>query len=150
MWTSTSPSAKIPSLMSDPRAFLGTEGFVGLLAVVVHAIVRVLRSGGVNAILARFKVKPIPKLWIPWLALVFGVAAGVLDAYLAGVPRTEFLRAALEGLIAGGLAIAGYELGPGTLKRIKEAREVVAGATVPEAPDEPAEDPRVDKETKPE
>lgn len=128
--------------MNDLHQALGTGGYVGLLALGVNLIVSVLRSGKANAILAKFKVRPIPKSWVPWLALVFGVAAGAIDAYASGVPRVEFIRAAIEGLVAGGLAIAGYELGPRTVKRAKDARAEKAGPR-------PSEDPKVDKSNAP-
>lgn len=85
------------------------ESFVAALAALVHLAIRLLRTGAFEVLLAKLGRKPVPKAWLPWLALALGTAAALLDARLGGAAWSAAWHPAFEGLLAGALAVAGYE-----------------------------------------
>ena len=107
-------------------------GIVGIIAVLVGFLVRLLKAERLNLFLAGFGVPPIPKVVLPWLALVLGIAAMVLQAKVGGANWVDSLLTGLDGIIAGGLAIAGNETMPSILPQ--GAAKLVFGKLPPPQP----------------
>jgi hypothetical protein len=122
---------------------LGSGGALAFVAVLVGALVRLLRTGRANALLAKFGIGPIPTHVLPWLALIFGSAAQLLDAYLTGaVTMQSASLAALDGVLAGALAIAGHEAvvkAPQRRAEAKQAAEPKVEEPTPKADESKAE-----------
>lgn len=120
---------------------LGSGGALAFVAVLVGALVRLLRTGRANAMLAKFGIGPIPPHVLPWLALIFGAAAQLLDAYLTGAVTMQAASlAALDGVLAGALAIAGHEAVVKAPQRRAEAKQ----ADEPKADEPKVEEPKVE------
>lgn len=94
-----------------------TLGWVAIAALLVGAVVRLLKSDSLTVALANLGLPPIPKRVLPWLSLVLGVASAILDVKLQG---TAWPEAVAKGLIAGVAAIAGHELGVESMRKGKE------------------------------
>lgn len=92
-------------------------GVVGIIAVLVGFLVRLLKAEKLNVFLAGFGIPAIPKSVLPWLALVLGIAATVLNAKVGGMNWVDALLTGVDGVLAGGLAIAGNETVPSILPR---------------------------------
>lgn len=119
---------------------LGTEGFTVLIALIVGALVRLVRTDKFAAFLEAAPVfKPVPKKALPWIALILGVLILVVDGAVNGhLGKAAILKTAVDGLFAGALAIAGHE----TLAKVFKKDEPEPPAptdTKPPAP--PSEDP---------
>lgn len=94
-----------------------TLGWVAAAALLVGAVVRLLKSNTLTIALANLGLPPIPKRVLPWVSLAFGVASAILDVKLQG---TAWIEAIAKGLIAGVAAIAGHELGVESMRNGKE------------------------------
>jgi len=94
---------------------LATLAFVGFL---VGWLVRMLKTNRVDLFLAMFRIPPIPKPALPWLALLLGATTMVLDAVLAGATWREAFLAAASGIVSGAVAIGGNETVPNLLFKI--------------------------------
>ena len=116
---------------------LGSGGSLAVLAVLVGFAVRLLRTGQANALLTRLGLRGVPTHLLPWAALVLGAVGQVLDAYLGGGLDSAKAAglAALDGVLAGALAIAGHE---SIVKAPERARALKpADAPQPEKQEEP-------------
>jgi hypothetical protein len=87
---------------------------LAVISALVGALVRVARSKRLGDWLDRLPpawIKAIPKSWLPFLALALGVVLAAVDARLNGGARTwsDAGMAAIEGVIAGSVAVAGHE-----------------------------------------
>lgn len=103
-------------------------GWLGLLAFIVGAIVRLLKTNAFDRVLARFGIGPLPKAALPWLAIGLGFAGSALEALLAGATPADAALHGLLGLFAGGAAIAGNETLTTPLAAVSPAaRNVVFG-----------------------
>jgi hypothetical protein len=71
---------------------------IGLLALLIHLIVRALKAG-------RFD-RWLPARWRPLAALWLGAVACVLDAVVAGTP---WQQAVLTALVAVAMAVLGHD-----------------------------------------
>lgn len=87
-------------------------GWVALAALIVGAVVRLMKQDMLGVALTRL-FRPggppiaIPTRVLPWLALAFGALAAVLDAVVAGA---SWDAAAQAGVIAAAGAVFGHEL----------------------------------------
>jgi hypothetical protein len=99
----------------------GSLTWLAIAAFVVGGVVRALKADALPAILTRF-LRPegppiaIPTRALPFLALVFGTAAAVLNSRVAGA---SWEVAAQDGVTAAAFAVFGHELlsgVPGTRK----------------------------------
>lgn len=88
--------------------FAGSGGLV-LLGVVLGGVVRLLRTEKFNDVLKKFGLKPVPSWSLPWLSVGLGAAAQVTEAVVGGGALSAALPAAVDGVLAGALAIAGHE-----------------------------------------
>ena len=88
--------------------FAGSGGLV-LLGVVLGGVVRLLRTEKFNDVLKKFGLKPVPSWSLPWLSVGLGAAAQVTEAVVGGSALSAALPAAVDGVLAGALAIAGHE-----------------------------------------
>lgn len=91
-------------------AMLGEHRWVAACALVIGAIVRVLKSDTPLPF-------TVPAKWRGWLAIGLGIVAGALEAVAGGTP---WARALAEGLTAALIAITGHELGVESLRGGKE------------------------------
>ena len=87
---------------------------LGTLAIVVGLVVRVLKSKRMNDWLDAAPpewVKPIPRAWLPWIAVLLGALVTTADGWTHGSIHTwrEALEVVLSGLMAGSAAVAGNE-----------------------------------------
>jgi hypothetical protein len=88
----------------------GPAGWLAILAFLVGAAVRLLKTNAADKVLARFYIPPIPKKLVPWLALILGYAASVLEAKVrGGYPWKAAALAGFWGVLAGSTAVAGQE-----------------------------------------
>lgn len=88
--------------------FAGSGGLV-LLGVVLGGVVRLLRTEKFNDVLKKFGLKPVPSWSLPWLSVGLGAAAQVTEAVVGGSALSAALPAAVDGVLAGALAVAGHE-----------------------------------------
>ncbi len=94
-----------------------TLGWVAAAALLVGAVVRLLKTDMLTIALANLGLPPIPKRVLPWVSLVLGVGSSILDVKLQG---TDWPSAIAKGLVAGVAAIAGHELGVESARKGKE------------------------------
>lgn len=130
-------------MLDQARQNIGEPGTLAIVAVAVGALVRVVRTKKADELLARLPfTKPIPKHWLPWVALGLGALVIMLDAKLNGGIDTwaQAFNLALEGALAGAFAIAGHETVVRTPGRVKEYRASMRPDTTPEA-EKPVEVP---------
>lgn len=86
---------------------MDTIMWTAVAAVVIGAIVRAIKSDGAKIALANLGLPPVPKRWLPWIALVLGALSAALDARVNG---SEWQQAAAYGVLAAGAAITGHDL----------------------------------------
>lgn len=100
--------------------------WIGMLALMIGAFVRALKTDGASALLSRLSGRDvengdepvrIPTRVLPFVALVAGAIAAVLDAYVGGASVEDALGA---GVMAAASAVFGHELLSGVpgIKRI--------------------------------
>lgn len=82
-------------------------GWIAVMAVIVGATVRALKSGASQSLLAALGLPPIPTRALPWLALALGGLAATLDAVTLGA---SWDAAAQAGVMAAAAAVFGHEL----------------------------------------
>lgn len=70
--------------------------------IVIGLLVRLSKSD-----VAQRWLTPVPARYRPLVALVLGVASGILEAVAAGTP---WLAALLRGLLAAAVAMAGHDV----------------------------------------
>ena len=110
---------------------LATLTFVAFL---VGWLVRMLKTDRVDLFLAMFRVPPIPKPALPWIALLLGATTMVIDSVLAGGTWQQGALAAGAGLISGSVAVAGNETIPNAMfKLAPKTTNVVFGKASPTA-----------------
>lgn len=89
---------------------------------VVGAVVRLMKTDRLTIALANLGLPPVPKLALPWIALVLGYAYALLVERQLGKPWDEAaLKALVEGVIVGGGAAYAHDLGkavPGVKKAL--------------------------------
>jgi hypothetical protein len=85
-------------------------GWISIAAFLVGLAVRLVKTDGMKIALANLGLPPIPTRALPWIALVLGGIAAVLDARVGG---DSWEAAAKAGVIAASLAVFGHELGSG-------------------------------------
>jgi hypothetical protein len=82
---------------------------IATFTFLLWSLTRLLKTGSFNALLAAFGIPPLPKNALPWVALLLGSVASVLDAMALGVPPGEavdvVLRAVVDGVLSGAGAI---------------------------------------------
>ncbi len=88
-----------------------------LVAIVIHVLVRASKDPRAPLTLR------LPPAWRPVLALALGLAAGVVDALARGATWQEALVSVGAGLLSGGGAIVGHELG---IESARGGREIGA------------------------
>lgn len=86
--------------------------WLGMLAVLVGFLVRLLKTDALNTFLGRFGLPPIQKSALPWLALALGFAGSVLEAKTRGAEWMAALMAGVWGIVSGTVAVAGQETLP--------------------------------------
>lgn len=112
--------------------------WTAIAAVVIGGFVRAIKSDGMTIALANLGLPPVPKRFLPWLALILGSLAAVLDAKMLG---SSWEQSAMLGLVATATAVLGHDLGkgvPGLGKALVFALVIGAGVTACK----PAESPR--------
>lgn len=82
---------------------------IALLALIVGAVVRLLKADKLNEMLATLSIPAIPKAALPWVALSLGFAGAVFDSAMGGAEWGAALVDGLNGIVAGALAVAGNE-----------------------------------------
>jgi len=82
---------------------------IALLAIGLHALIRVVKSEKINALLASAGMRPIPKTWLPWIAAGLGILAGTVQAMVNGMSLDAALDNTLAGLFVGATAVWGHE-----------------------------------------
>lgn len=130
--------------MSAIKNAVGDPGYIAILAVVVGGLLKLARTNRLNAFLARFGFKPIPRAYIPWLSLALGTAAAAIDFVASGSGTWHQAGvAAAQGFAAGAIAIAGHETLAKTKPRLHA--EKTASVLVPESmPTQPELPPHAD------
>ncbi len=98
--------------------------YAGIAAVVIHFLMRVLKSGQVDALLMRMGLPSIPMKAIPWIALSLGLVGGIVDALAQGLPWGSALQAAVMGLLGGAGAVAIHETAVKTLQPASDPADV--------------------------
>jgi C4-dicarboxylate transporter len=93
----------------DPQALIQHFGVLGMIAVLVGGLVAALKTDRANTVLVALHVKPIPKLWLPWIALALGAVSAVVTAKIQGQAWQAAFLQGIGGLFAGALAVAGNE-----------------------------------------
>jgi hypothetical protein len=88
---------------------LGPGGWLGLLAVLVGFVVRLLKTDALNTLLGKFSIPPIPKKVLPWIALVLGAVSGMLEAKIGGADWKTSAISGVWGVFSGAGAVAGNE-----------------------------------------
>jgi hypothetical protein len=103
-------------------------GWIAVVAIIVGACVRTLKTDGMKTVLAFFGLPPIPTRALPWIALVLGGVAAVLDARVEGA---SWDAAAQAGVLSAAIAVFGHELLSGVpgVKRLLVVAFVVLGPT---------------------
>jgi hypothetical protein len=81
----------------------------GVAAVILHFVIRVLKSGQMSALLARLGLPAVPDKALPWISMGLGLAGGIADALVQGMAVGPALESAFAGLFAGTGAIALHE-----------------------------------------
>jgi len=120
--------------------------WIGLLALVIGAVVRSLKTGGATAILTRIAGRDIengdeplkiPPRLLPFVALAAGALAGGLDAYVSGASLEDALAA---GAMAAATAVFGHELLSGVpgVKKVLSVGFVFIGVSLSTASCTPA------------
>jgi hypothetical protein len=94
-------------------------GWVAAAALIVGALVRLLKSDMLTNALASLGLPPIPKRVLPWLALAFGLASSILDEKVMGTP---WPAAITKGVLAALGAITGHEL---TIESLRKGKELL-------------------------
>lgn len=105
-----------------------TPAWLGIAALLIGAVVRLLKADRLNLALERFGAKPIPKRVLPWIAVVLGVASGVIAGMQVGKTWSAALVGAFEGLVAGAFAIMGHEL---VVESARDGKEIAPPKTPP-------------------
>jgi hypothetical protein len=100
--------------------------WIGRMAVLVGGLVFLLKTDRFNGLLGRFGLKPVPRHYLPWLALGFGVLHAALEARLRGASWELVAASAFDGLFAGALAIAGDSAPVAAGKRLLKPSAAVA------------------------
>lgn len=122
--------------MYDLKNALGPGGWIAVVALAVGFVVRLLKTNTLNDVLTRFGLPGVPKVALPWLALVFGFVAMTVEARIAGALTWQAAVAAgVMGILSGALAIAGHETVGATAARVSPA---VGKAVFGKAPEPPA------------
>lgn len=116
-----------------------TIGWIAAAALIIGAVVRILKSDSLTIALANLGLPPLPKRVLPWLSLVLGVASAILDVKLQGTPWPE---AVAKGLVAGVSAIAGHELGVESVRKGKELLVLILTVSLATSACKPADSPR--------
>ena len=91
-----------------------------LLALGLHALIRVVKSERINALLASAGMPPIPKTWLPWVAAGLGILAGTVQGIVSGMSLDAAVDTTLAGLLAGAGAVWGHEAGVESLRGGRE------------------------------
>ena len=81
----------------------------GIATVILHFLMRVLNSGQMAMLLARFGIPAIPSKAIPWISISIGLGAGIADALVQGMGWRAALESVFAGLFAGTGAVAIHE-----------------------------------------
>lgn len=120
---------------------LGQGGFLAALALVVGALVRLLKTDRLNFFLANLSIPPIPKRVFPWIAVVLGFALAAIEALLRGEKAPVALVQGLYGVLSGATAIGGDQtvgkLVEGSKAKPEREPEVPPTASDVEPPQEP-------------
>ena len=88
---------------------LSAGGWLGLLAVLVGFVVRLLKTDALNTFLGKFSIPPIPKKVLPWIALVLGAVSGMLESKMGGADWKTAAISGVWGVFSGAGAVAGNE-----------------------------------------
>lgn len=83
--------------------------YASIAAVMIHFLLRVVKSGQVDAMLMRMGIPSIPDKAIPWIALGLGFVGGVTDALVQNMGWSEAVQMAVLGLFSGSGAVALHE-----------------------------------------
>jgi hypothetical protein len=113
-------------------SLLGQGGFLAALALLVGAIIRLLKADSLNLFLATLSLPPIPKRALPWLAVVLGFALAALEALLRGAKAPEAIAQGLYGIFSGATAVGGDQ----TVGKLVEGSKNTQEPTKPK-PEEP-------------
>lgn len=89
---------------------LGVLGWWAFLAFAAGGIVRLLKADTLNSLLAKWNIPPIPKVALPWIALVLGFVGNGAKAMSEGKSLSDAALLGLWGLLIGAVPIAGHEM----------------------------------------
>lgn len=109
---------------------LGQGGFLAALALIVGALVRLLKTEKLNGFLAKLSLPPIPKRALPWVAVVLGFALAALEALLRGEKAPAALAQGLYGVLSGATAVGGDQ----TVGKLVEGKPKAKPEADPEPP----------------
>lgn len=83
---------------------------IALIALVVGALVRLVKTDKLDEVLESLGLPAIPKRALPWISVGLGAALAVLDAKVSGASWMQAATAALDGIISGAMASAGHDM----------------------------------------
>lgn len=114
----------------------GTAGWLGILAFAIGGLIRLLKADKLNTIIAKWGLPPIPKVALPWLALLLGAGASAVESASSGQPWKLVLIAAGWGIFSGAGAVLGNEaLSTPTRAVSPAAADVIFGKNAGPGPD---------------
>lgn len=112
---------------------MGSSGLM-LLSVVLGGAVRLVRTNSANSLLKRLGMRQLPSWSLPWLAIGLGAAATAAQAALSTTSLSAVLAAAVDGVFAGALAVAGHETLVRTPSRRAAQQDEDSAPTLPPPP----------------
>lgn len=99
-------------------ALVNAHAWLPVSAIIVGAVVRLLKTDMANFYLAQyFGLPPIPKKYLPWLAIGLGFVSAILDAKVAGKPVSVAL---IEGIGSAFVAVTGHQV---VVESIRDGKE---------------------------
>ena len=118
---------------------------LGLVSLIVGAAVRVVKSEPFGSLLTTIGLRPVPKTWLPWLAVLGGAAMSTTTKLEQGEPAAHAAMLGLDGILSGLIAIGGHETIGNLLRALlPPLGELLFGAKSASPPpvvvDEPADD----------
>jgi hypothetical protein len=89
--------------------------WLAALAAGIHVLLGALQAGSFNAALATFSLPPINAKAFPWLGLLLGLGAGVVDGVQHGMAVSSALATSVVTMITGGASALHLETIRGAL-----------------------------------
>lgn len=111
----------------DQHQLLISPSWLGVAALVIGTMIRLLKGDPAVSWFPPFlpaRWRTLPPAWRPRVALALGVASSVVEKRAQGAPwPAAAVGGLLEGLAAGGVAIAGHEVLVESLRKGRELGE---------------------------